>query len=106
MGLGNWIWSLFNKAKALVSRLWSLAKPFVQEALSKTAQAVWESLQALAIEGVKYVSEQGLPTDKEKQDAFKAYMLLKAKDQVSVLKDYEFNLLRETAVAIWKKTQE
>ena len=89
-----------------MAKLWNLAKPFLQEALSKTAAAAWEALQELAIEAVKYVASQGLPTDQAKRDAFQAYMTSKAKDQVAVLKGYEFNLLRETAVAIWKKSQE
>lgn len=106
MGLISWFKSLFDKAKATVSRLWDLAKPFLQEALSATSAAVFASLKSLAVEAVGYVAGQGLPTDKAKQDAFKAYMVSKAKDEVGALKDYEINLLRETAVAIWKKSQE
>lgn len=98
----NWWLGIWDKVK----KLWNVAKPFLQEVLSRSASAALASLQALAIEAVKYVSEQGLPTDKAKQDAFKKYMLEQAGEEVSELKDYEINLLRETAVAIWKKAQE
>lgn len=104
--IGNFFKSLFNKAGALISRLWTLAKPFLQEVLSETASNVFESLKSLAVEAVGYVTSQGLPTDQAKQDAFVAYMTTKAKDQVSVLKSSEINLLRETALAIYKKATE
>lgn len=99
--IGNFFAGLFNK----VVKLWNLAKPFLLEVLSRSAQNVLASLQSLAIEAAQYVGKQGLPTDELKQSAFKSYMLSKAKDQVNVLKDSELNLLRETAVAIWKKSQ-
>lgn len=101
-GIKNFFIGLFDKIK----KLWNVAQPFLQEVLSKTASAGLSSLQALAIEAVQYVATQGLPTDTAKQDAFKAYMANKAKDQVSALKDYEINLLRETAFSIWKKANE
>jgi len=104
--IGNFFKSLFNKAGALISRLWTLAKPFLQEVLSETASNIFESLKSLAVEAVGYVASQGLPTDQAKQDAFVAYMTTKAKDQVSVLKTSEINLLRETALAIYKKATE
>ena len=97
---------LFDKTGAAIKKLWTLAKPFLQEVLRESAQRAFESLQTLAIEAVKYVLTQGLPSDKAKQDAFKDYMVGKAKDQVDLLKDYEINLLRETALAIVKKAQE
>jgi hypothetical protein len=97
--IGNFFKGLFNK----IAKMWNLAKPFLQEVLSQTAQNALDSLQTLAIEAAQYVAAQGLPDDKSKQDAFKAYMINKAKDQVDILKDSELNLLREAAVAIVKK---
>ena len=101
--IGNFFKGLFNKVGATITKMWKLAEPFLQEVLSQTAQSVWASLQSLAVEAVQYVGTQGLPTDQAKQDAFVAYMTEKAKDQVTVLKASEINLLRETAVAIYKK---
>lgn len=98
----NWFKSLFNKVGTFVSEMWELAKPFLKEALSQTAQSVWMSCQGLFIEAANYVATQGLPTDEDKRKAFKDYMELKAKDEISKLKDSEFNLLREMAVTIWK----
>lgn len=100
-GIGNFFKGLFSR----VTKLWDIAKPFLKEVLSRSAQAALTSLQSLAIDAAQYVARQGLPDDKAKQDAFKAYMISKAKDQVDILKDSEFNLLRETAVAIVKKIQ-
>ncbi len=99
----SWITGGAKHLGDLVSKLWTLAEPFLQQVLSQTAQSVWGSLQALAIEAVQYVETQGLPTDKAKQDAFLAYMAGKAKDQVATLKASEINLLRETALAIYTK---
>jgi hypothetical protein len=101
--IGNWIKSLFNKSGAFIAKMWILAKPFLREALSKTAQNVWASAQSLFVEAALYVAKQGLPNDEAKRNAFKTYMESKAKEQISQLKDSEFNLLRETAVAIVKK---
>lgn len=101
--LWSWITGGAKHLGDLVAKFWKLAEPFLQQVLSQTAQSVWASLQALAIEAVKYVETQGLPTDKAKQDAFLAYMQGKAKEQVTVLKDSEINLLRETALAIYTK---
>jgi len=106
MGLISWFKGLFNRTGALILKMWNLAEPFLKELLSASANAAFNSLKALAIEAAGYVATQGLPSDKAKQDAFKAYMVNKAKDQVAVLKDSEINLLRETAVAIYKKSQE
>ena len=97
--IGNFFKGIFDK----VAKMWNLAKPFLQEVLSQSAQAALSSLQSLAIEAAQYVATKGLPDDQAKRDAFKAYMVGKAKDQVDVLKDSELNLLRETAVAIVKK---
>jgi hypothetical protein len=101
--IGMFFKNIFSKVGAFVSRMWTLAKPFLQEALSQTAQNVWASTQDLFVEAAKYVGEQGLPTDEAKRKAFKEYMEVKAKAEVGQLKDLEFNLLREMAVAIWKK---
>lgn len=99
----SWITGGAKHLGDLAANLWILAKPFLQEVLSQTAQSVWASLQALAIDAVQYVEQQGLPTDQAKQDAFAAYMASKAKDQVAALKTSELNLLRETALAIYQK---
>lgn len=103
--IGNFFHSLVDKAGAFISKAWTLAKPFLKEVLSETASNVFESLKGLAVEAAAYVAAQSLPTDQAKQDAFVAYMTSKAKDQVSVLKVSEINLLRETALAIYKKAQ-
>ena len=99
----GWITGGAKHLGDLAAKLWKLAEPFLQEALSETAQSVWSSLQTLAVQAVQYVETQGLPTDQAKQDAFLAYMTNKAKDQVAVLKTSEINLLRETALAIFVK---
>ena len=106
MGLINWFKGLFSNVGSKIRKMWNLAQPFLKELLSASANAAFDSLKSLAIEAATYVATQGLPTDKAKQDAFKTYMVDKAKDEVAVLKDSEINLLRETAVAIYKKTQE
>lgn len=106
MGLIAWFKSLFSNIGKIINKAWNLVNPFLKEVLSATASKVIESLQGLAIEAVKYVATQGLPTDEAKQKAFKDYMANAAKDQVSQLKDYEINLLRETAYAIYKKATE
>ncbi|RJO64149.1 MAG: hypothetical protein C4540_04525 [Candidatus Omnitrophota bacterium] len=106
MGLWKWLKGLFSKVGSFVKKLWALAQPFLQEVLSKTAQNIWASSQDLFIAAVQYVAEQGLPTDEARQKAFKAYLLEKAKDKISQLKDRELNLLREMALAIYKKATE
>jgi len=103
MGLIKQFKSLFVKAKDFIGKMWTLAKPFLQEALSETAQNIWKSTQSLFIEAAIYVGEKGLPTDEAKRDEFKNYMSAKAGNEVNQLKDSEFNLLREMAVAIAKK---
>ena len=101
--VGNWFKSLFGKIGSLVKKMWILAQPFLKEVLSKTAQNVWASSQDLLIAAVQYVATQELPTNEAKQKAFKEYLLRQAKDEVSQLKDSELNLLREMALAIYKK---
>ncbi|MFA5388851.1 MAG: hypothetical protein WC312_03755 [Candidatus Omnitrophota bacterium] len=93
---------IFDKIGALIGRLLELAKPFLKETLSKTAQDVWASTQDLFMEAVKYVAEKGFPDDEAKRKAFKEYMEGRAKYEIKQLKDSEFNLLREMALAIWK----
>jgi len=104
--IGNWFKSLFSKIGALIEKMWTLAKPFLQEAVSKTALEVWKSCQNLFVEAALHVEEKGLPTEKAKQDEFKSYMTLKAKDEISKLRDREFNIFREMAVAIAEKVSE
>ena len=101
--IGTWFKSLFNKLGAVIEKMWTLAKPFLQEAVSKTALEVWKSCQNLFVEAALHVSEKGLPTEKAKQDEFRSYMTLKAKDEISRLRDREFNIFREMAVAIAEK---
>ena len=105
MGLIAWIKSWFSKAASIVKKLWTLAEPFLKELLSASAKAAFDSLKSLAVEAVTYVATQGLPTDEAKQDAFVAYMTSKAKETVSALSTSELNLLRETALAIYKASQ-
>lgn len=106
MGLGSWIKRLFSKLGSFIKKAWNLAQPFIKEVLSKTAQQVWATSQGLLIEAVQYVATQGLPTDKAKQEAFKEYMKNKSGLAIEELKDSELNLLREMALAIWKKSRE
>jgi len=103
MGLGSWLKSLWGIFASKVKKLWNLASPFLKEILSKSAQAVWASSQDILIEAVQYVAAQGLPTDAEKQEAFKSYLKTKLKDEISELKTSELNLLMEMAVSIAKK---
>jgi len=104
--IGNWFKGLFDKVGAYIQKMWALATPFLKQILSTTASNIIASLQTLAVEAVAYVSTQGLPTDEAKQEAFIAYMKEKAEAQVSALKTSELNLLREIALAIYKKSQE
>lgn len=106
MGLWKWLKSIFSNIGSFIKKMWNLATPFLKEVLSKTAQNIWASSQDLFVAAIQYVAEQGLPTDEAKQKAFKAYLLEKAKDEVSQLKDSELNLLREMALAIYKKATE
>jgi hypothetical protein len=103
MGLGKWFASLFDKAQRLMKKLWALALPFLQEALSEAAAEVWKSSKDILLAAAKYVQEQGLPTTSAKQDAFKAYMLKALGTEWSGLKESEQNVLLEAAVAIFKK---
>jgi len=104
--IGNWIQGLFDKAKALIAKLWDLARPLAQAILSEAANQIWLSLKDLFIEAIGYVAKQGLPTTEAKQKAFKDYMILKAKDEVEQLKERELNWIRETALGIWEKAQQ
>jgi hypothetical protein len=105
MGFVKWIKGLFSKAKDKARELWLLAEPFLVQVFNDTKAKVLLSLRELALEAVKYVSEQGLPTDEAKRDAFKQYMKEKSEGKVDELKDYELALLRETALAIFKAIQ-
>jgi hypothetical protein len=102
MWLTDFFKGLFNK----LSKLFNLAKPFLKEVLSQTAQNIWVSSQSLFVEAVQYVSLQGLPNDEAKRKAFNEYMATRAKGQFELLKESEINLLREMALAIFKKSQE
>jgi len=102
----NWFQGLLDKTGAFISKMWTLAQPFLKEMLNQTAQTALKALQELAIQAVKQISTQGLPTDEAKQKAFAEYMKNAVKDKGIELKDFEINLLRETAVAIWKQAQE
>ena len=100
-----WIAGFFHKAGDFIAKAWNAAKPFLSQILSNTAQLVWASLQELAVQAVAYVATQGLPDDEAKRKAFYDYMVKEAKEKVEELKDSEFNLLREIALAIFKKSQ-
>ena len=102
MGFVKWVKGLFSKAKDKAQELWKLAEPFLINLFHESTAAVMLSLRELAVEAVKYVSEQGLPTDEAKRFAFKQYMQEKSEGKIDELKDYELNLLRETAVAVYK----
>lgn len=106
MGLIKWFKSLFDKIGTVIKKAWNLASPFLNEVLSETAQNIWKSSQDLFIAGIQYVATQGLPTDESKQNAFKDYMTKAAKEKVVQLKGSELNLLREMALAIYKKATE
>ncbi|MDD4980271.1 MAG: hypothetical protein PHC54_03220 [Candidatus Omnitrophica bacterium] len=97
---------LFVKAGDFIKKLWTVAEPFLKEVLSASTAAAVKSLQDLAIEAVKQVAIQGLPTDDAKRKAFADYMTKAAMQKGIELGDYELNLLRETAYAIWKKSNE
>lgn len=104
--IGSFFKNLFGKAGSLIQKYWELAKPFLQEFLSQSANMALTALQALAIQAVQQIASQGLPTDEAKQKAFAEYMKQALKDKGLTLKDAELNLLRETALAIWKKANE
>ena len=101
-----WVLGMFGKAKALITKLWDLAKPLAKEILSEAANQIWLSLKDLFIEAIGYVAKQGLPTTEAKQKAFKDYMEIKAKEEIGQLKDRELNWIRETALGIWEKAQQ
>lgn len=88
---------------SFVARCWSMARPFVSAVLSQTASEFWNKSQELLMDAVNYVAQQGLPTDDAKRDAFQSYMKNKAKASWSDLSTLEQNLLREMALAIYKK---
>jgi hypothetical protein len=102
MGFVKWFKGLFSKVQDKAKKLWELAEPFLVQLFNDTKAKVLLSLCELALEAVKYVSEQGLPTDEAKRDAFKQYMKEKSEGKADELKDYELALLRETALAIFK----
>jgi hypothetical protein len=105
MGLISWFKSLFDKVGKFIKKAWNLASPFLKEVLSESANLALKALQDLAITAVQQVASQGLPTDEAKQKAFADYMKKAVKEKGIELKDSELNLLRETAVAIYKKAQ-
>ncbi|MDD5610639.1 MAG: hypothetical protein PHH69_03730 [Candidatus Omnitrophica bacterium] len=104
--IGNWINSLFNKAKAFIQKAWSLLGPFAKEVLSETAQEFLDSSKTLLLDAVQYVAQQGFPSSEAKRKAFTDYMALKAKDEWKDLKESEQDLLRQIALSIWKKATE
>ncbi len=104
--IGNFFHALADKVGAFISKMWTIAQPFLKEVLSKSAQNALSALQDLAIAAVQQIASQGLPTDEAKQKAFADYMKAAAIQKGIELKDSEINLLRETALAIWKKSQE
>ena len=106
MGLGNWIWSIWDKVNAFLKRFWTKASPALKEVLGEVAYLLWEKGQALLVEAVAYVAAQGLPTDKAKQDAFEEYMKEKSEIAIDEIKDDEFAIIRNLALAAWKKAQE
>ena len=101
----NWFHSQADKVGAFISKMWTLAEPFLKEVLSQTASNALASLQSLAIAAVTQIATQGLPDDDTKRKAFENYMKAKLQEQGMVLKDSELNLLRETALAIVKAAQ-
>ena len=104
--IGDFFKSVFGKAKTFIKKAWELATPFFKEILRASTAAAFESLKELAIEAVKQIATQGLPTDDAKRKAFADYMKVATEKEGIELKDYELNLLRETAYAIWKKATE
>lgn len=101
--VGDFFKALFGRVKELVTKLWDVASPFVGAVLSEAAKKLWETSQDLLLEAFKYVKSQGFPDTKDKQKAFGEYMLDKAKDEWSELKESEQNFLREMTVSIAKK---
>ena len=101
--IGNFFKGIFGKVSDFVKKAWQLATPFLQEVLSKTAQNVWNASKDLFIAAVQFVAEQGFPTDDEKRRAFRYYMETNSHDVIAKLSDSELNLLREMALAIFKK---
>lgn len=106
MGLGNWLWSLWDKVNAFIKRFWVKVSPALKEVLGNGAYMLWEKSQTLLMEAVAYVASQGLPTDKAKQDAFKKYMQEKSEIAIDEIKDNDFAIIRDLALAAWKKAQE
>lgn len=101
----GWFHSQVDKAGALINKLWIIAKPFLEQVLSQTASNALSSLQALAIAAVSQIASQGLPTNDAQRKAFEDYMKAQTQAQGIILKDSELNLLRETALAIFKASQ-
>lgn len=98
-----WFKSFFDKIGALIKKLFAIAEPFIKEAASKTLQNIWSSCQDLLSEAWDYVEEQGLPTSKEKQEAFLRYMAEKGIAEVNELKQVEKDMLTSMITAIKNK---
>ena len=113
MGLGNWIWSLWDKVKAFLAKAWNLGEPFIKKVLGEAAQVVWIHGQALIIAALTDVLTQGLPTDEAKQKAFKERMQKNSEVELNGIKvdmmsiaNQEWGVIREMGLAVLKKSQE
>lgn len=104
MSISSWFKSLFSQVKSLVKKLWKLALPFLQEALSVSAAVIWSSARDVLLAAAEYAAKEGLTSD-AKREAFKGYMAEKLAQEWTELKEAEQNILLEMAVAIYKKAK-
>ncbi len=74
MSIFSWIGGLFSKAKDKIKKAWNFLAPVLKEIFEAELGVAVASLKDLALKAIAYVATQGLPTDKDKQAAFGAYM--------------------------------
>jgi len=100
--IGNFLHSLFDKAGALLKKLWSLTLPFVKEVLSREGKIFWETSQDLILEALQYVNDKGLPTSEAKRKEFASCMENAAKDKWKALKESERDWMMQTGLLVLK----
>jgi len=100
--LSTWIKGLFHKADDFAKKAWKLLQPFLQAILNEAQLLLMSSLREMALTAARQISEQGLPTDEAKREAFAKIMREEAKIQGHILSDSMLNFLREIVVQILK----
>jgi hypothetical protein len=91
---------IWEKIKAVFA--WNSIVPFLKEIFKGIVLIVFQGGMDLALEAVKTIAAQGLPTDEAKQKAFADTMMPKLKEKGMAVGNSTLNLLRESAVAYLK----